>query len=52
MVCFLVPAVLYKDATRRLFPELDESNFIEIPVANEALVRKVGQVLSYLSQSL
>jgi two-component system, OmpR family, response regulator ChvI len=52
MVCFLVPGVLYEDATRRLFPELDESNFIQIPVANEALVRKVGQVLSHLSQSL
>jgi CheY-like chemotaxis protein len=47
MVCFLVPGVLYEDATRRLFPELDESSFIQIPVANEPLVRKVGEALSY-----
>jgi len=46
-VCFLVPGVLYEDATRRLFPELNESNFIQIPVANEPLVRKVGEALSY-----
>jgi DNA-binding response OmpR family regulator len=45
-VCFLVPGKLYEDATRRLFPELDKSSFIQIPVANEALVRKVGQVLA------
>jgi hypothetical protein len=45
MVCFLVPGKLYEDATRRLFPELDESSFIQIPVANEALVRKVREVL-------
>jgi DNA-binding response OmpR family regulator len=44
-VCFLVPGKLYEDATRRLFPELDESSFIQIPVANEALVRKVREVL-------
>jgi DNA-binding LytR/AlgR family response regulator len=44
-VCFLVPGKLYEDATRRVFPELDASNFIPIPVANEALVRKVGQIL-------
>jgi DNA-binding response OmpR family regulator len=44
-VCFLVPGKLYEDATRRLFPELEASNFIPIPVANEALVRKVGQIL-------
>ena len=47
-VCFLVPGKLYEDATRRLFTELNESNFIQIPVANEALVRKVEQVLGYL----
>jgi CheY-like chemotaxis protein len=46
-VCFLVPGVLYEDATRRLFPELDKSSFIQIPVANEPLVRKVGEALSY-----
>jgi DNA-binding response OmpR family regulator len=44
-VCFLVPGKLYEDATRRLFPELDESSFIQIPVANEALVRKVREEL-------
>jgi DNA-binding response OmpR family regulator len=44
-VYFLVPGKLYEDATRRLFPELDESNFIQIPVANEDLVRKVREVL-------
>jgi DNA-binding response OmpR family regulator len=44
-VCFLVSGKLYEDATRRLFPELDESSFIQIPVANEALVRKVREVL-------
>jgi DNA-binding response OmpR family regulator len=44
-VCFLVPGKLYEDATRRLFPELDESSFIQIPVANEVLVRKVREVL-------
>jgi DNA-binding NtrC family response regulator len=44
-VCFLVPDKLYEDAARRLFPELNESNFIQIPIANEAFVRKVGQVL-------
>jgi DNA-binding response OmpR family regulator len=44
-VYFLVPGKLYEDATRRLFPELDESSFIQIPVANEALVRKVREVL-------
>lgn len=44
-VCFLVPGKLYEDATRRLFPELDENSFIQIPVPNEALVRKVRDVL-------
>jgi DNA-binding response OmpR family regulator len=44
-VCFLVSGKLYEDATRRLFPELDESSFIQIPVANEALVMKVREVL-------
>jgi hypothetical protein len=48
MVYFLVPDKLYEDATRRLFPELNESNFIQIPIANEAFVRKVGEALSYL----
>jgi response regulator RpfG family c-di-GMP phosphodiesterase len=48
-VCFLVPGKLY-DATRRLFPELNESNFIQIPIANEALVRKVGEALIYSVQ--
>ena len=46
-VCFLVPGKLYEDATRRLFPDLNESNFIQIPIANEAFVRKVGKALSY-----
>jgi two-component system, OmpR family, response regulator ChvI len=44
-VYFLVPGKLYEDATRRLFPELNESSFIHIPVANEAFVRKVGEVM-------
>ena len=44
-VCFLVPGKLYEDATRRLFPELDESSFIQIPIANEALVGRVREVL-------
>jgi DNA-binding NtrC family response regulator len=47
-VYFLVPGKLYEDATRRLFPDLNESNFIQIPIANEAFVRKVGEALSYL----
>jgi two-component system, OmpR family, response regulator ChvI len=46
-VCFLVPGKLYEETTRRLFPELNESNFIQIPVANEPLVRKMEQVMSY-----
>ena len=44
-VCFLVPGKIYEDATRRLFPELDESSFIQIPIANEALVGRVREVL-------
>ena len=44
-VCFLVPGKLYEDATKRLFPEVDDSSFIQIPIANEALVRKVREVL-------
>jgi DNA-binding NtrC family response regulator len=47
-VCFLVSGKLYEDATRRLFPELNESNFIQIPIANEDFVRIVGEALSYL----
>jgi DNA-binding NtrC family response regulator len=46
-VCFLVSGKLYEDATRRLFPELDESSFIQIPIANGDFVRKVGEALSY-----
>jgi DNA-binding response OmpR family regulator len=38
-VCFLVPGKLFEDATKRLFPELGSSSFIQIPVANEALIR-------------
>ena len=44
-VCFLIPDKLYEDATKRLFPELDSSNFIQIPIPNEALIRKVRTVL-------
>jgi DNA-binding NtrC family response regulator len=47
-VYFLVSGKLYEDATRRLFPELNESNFIQIPIANESFVRKVGEALSYM----
>jgi DNA-binding NtrC family response regulator len=46
-VYFLVPGKLYEDATRRLFPDLNESNFIQIPIANGDFVRKVGEALSY-----
>jgi hypothetical protein len=46
----LVPGKLYEDATRRLFPELNESNFIQIPVANEDFVGKVGEALIYSVQ--
>jgi DNA-binding response OmpR family regulator len=45
-VCFLVPDKLYEDAAKRLFPELDSSSFIQIPIPNEALIRKVRAVLS------
>lgn len=44
-VCFLVPDKCYEDATKRLFPELDPSSFIQIPILNEALIRKVRTVL-------
>jgi DNA-binding response OmpR family regulator len=44
-VCFLVPDKRYEDATKRLFPELGLSSFIQIPIPNEALIRKVRTVL-------
>jgi DNA-binding response OmpR family regulator len=44
-VCFLVPDELYEDATKRLFPELDSSSFIQIPIPNEALIRKIRAVI-------
>jgi DNA-binding response OmpR family regulator len=44
-VCFLVPDKLYEDDTKRLFPELDSSSFIKIPIPNEALIRKVKAVM-------
>jgi DNA-binding response OmpR family regulator len=44
-VCFLVPDKLYEEATKRLFPELDSSSFIQIPIPNEDLIRKVREVL-------
>jgi DNA-binding response OmpR family regulator len=44
-VCFLVPHKLYEDATKRLFPELDSSSFIQIPIPNEALIRKIRAVI-------
>ncbi len=44
-VCFLVPDKLFEDDTKRLFPELDSSSFIQIPIPNEVLIRKVGALL-------
>jgi DNA-binding response OmpR family regulator len=44
-VCFLVPDKFHEDVTTRLFPELDSGSFIQIPIPNEALIRKIRAVL-------
>ena len=44
-VCFLVPDKLCEDATKRLFPELESSSFIQIPIPNKAFIRKVRALL-------